>query len=85
MARVTSWPGHRAKTEEEFSREQNGRPEIEPHAKTEEGTEWHRAWGYGDRRIPCEGGGDADPRKLAPWDQHHATEAETDEDEKMRK
>mgnify|MGYP003342236618 CR=1 FL=1 len=39
MARVTSWPGHRAKTEEEFSREQNGRPEIEPHAKTEEGTE----------------------------------------------
>ena len=38
MARFTSCSAYGAKTEEEFSRESNGRPKIGPHAKMEEDT-----------------------------------------------
>ena len=56
MARVSCCSRCVVKTEEEEFILPNGRPEIGPHAKTEEETEWNTGWGYPDVRRPGGGG-----------------------------
>ena len=55
MARFSCCSRCVVKTEEERFILPNGRPEIGPHAKSEEEAEWNQVWGYPDVRRP--GGG----------------------------
>ena len=65
MARVSCCSRCVVKTEEEEFILPNGRPEIGPHAKTEEETECNTGWGYPDVRHP--GGRGVAFHGLAGW------------------